>query len=166
MSIKSTQLQYLFTTIDIELGLSYYDDSVFLNCVVTSGISPNGYTAMPLDLRNDTFSKPSMMVGFSPNFVGLSLLIIILPLLHSQLSPVSGLCNSRDQDLWVWGFVSNPALCWSQSKELKSLCPHDWVIKCPLHPFWYTYYSKNILFKIKYGNTTTPKRELAMYCWY
>jgi hypothetical protein len=66
------------------LGLSNYDDSVSLNSVVTSGISPNGYTAMPLELRNDVFSKPSTMVVFSPNFISFSLLIIILPLLQSQ----------------------------------------------------------------------------------
>jgi hypothetical protein len=84
MRIKSTQLQYLFTTIDIALELRYYAESLFLNFVATSGISPTGYTAMPLEVRNDIFSKPSMMVGFSLNFIGLSQLIIILPLLHSQ----------------------------------------------------------------------------------
>jgi hypothetical protein len=87
-------------------------------------------------------------------------------LLHSRLSPISEVCNTRDQEahyhiigLWVWGFISDSALCWFQSKEFKSLRCHDWAINCPLHLFWYTYYSKNILFRIKYGNTAIPKEK-------
>jgi hypothetical protein len=100
-----------------------------------------------------------MMVGFSLNFIGLSQLIIILPLLHSQWSPVSGWCNSCDQDLWVWGFVSNPALSWSQSKELKSLCPHVCVIQWPIHPFLVYILFQEHFIQNKIRKQNYPQRE-------
>jgi hypothetical protein len=42
--------------------------------------------------------ETNMVAGFSPSFFGLSLLMIISPLLHSRLSPISEVCNTRDQE--------------------------------------------------------------------
>jgi hypothetical protein len=106
------------------IGCMYRNKYVFMPFHCSNGSCSGVSGSLPGDFSWDW--QNSTGAGFFPSFYDHSLLIIILPLFHTHLSLSPEMCSSPDQAAhyhilshWARVFISDLAVVWSQSEEVK-----------------------------------------------